>query len=92
MPNINETKLVPVWITTKDNPYDPFEEWNSWFAFDFQMGYNTPGLVARLSYVSTEMSDADYHEGLERAIDNIIENVDPLNMYKKVYKNEEINE
>lgn len=83
--NTVDHKIVPVWITTKDNPYDYFEDYNNWYAFDVQMQYNTPGLVARLSKLSTEMNDIEYHEGLEQAIDRIIE-IDPLNIYKKVYK------
>lgn len=79
------TTITPVWITTIDNPFDPFKNWESWYNFDLQLGYNTPGLVARLSAISDEMSDVDYHIGLEEAINRIIE-LDLENIYKKVYK------
>lgn len=28
-------------LTTIDNPYNPFVDWDSWFAFDEQKGYHT---------------------------------------------------
>ena len=31
----------PVRITTVDNPYDPFEEWDEWYLFDKTKGYHT---------------------------------------------------
>ena len=27
-------------LTTFDNPFDPFEQFNSWFMFDCEKGYN----------------------------------------------------
>lgn len=43
------------WLTTVDNPYDPFTEYQSWSAFDEQMGYFTNGLLARLTLDSNEL-------------------------------------
>ena len=28
-------------LTTIDNPYNPFKDWDSWFAYDLQKGYRT---------------------------------------------------
>ena len=28
-------------LTTIDNPYNPFKDWDSWFAYDQQKGYRT---------------------------------------------------
>lgn len=36
-------------ITTKDNPYSPFDQFNEWYQFDIRHGYNTSEWLARLS-------------------------------------------
>lgn len=70
-------------LTTTDNPYDPFEEFDSWLAFDNRAGHYTLSYLARIVIVSDELSDADYNLAIEQAIDEILEyNVNGL--YKKV--------
>lgn len=72
-------------LTTVDNPYDPFTQYEDWFAFDSRKGYHSPGLLARIAIVSDEMSDADQSLTLEQAIDEIVrENVSGL--HKKVMR------
>jgi hypothetical protein len=75
-------------LTTFDNPYDPFEEYDEWFAFDARMGYHTPGLLDRIAIVSEELSEADQSLALEQAIDEIVsENV--TGMHRKVSRETE---
>lgn len=70
-------------LTTIDNPYDPFDDYDSWFAFDDRQGYHTPGFLARIAVTSDELSEADQNLAIEEAIDEIVqENV--LGLYKKV--------
>lgn len=70
-------------LTTVDNPYDPFDQYDDWFAWDQRQGYHTPGFLARIAVVSDEMSEADQNLAIESAIDEIVqENV--TGMYKKV--------
>lgn len=70
-------------LTTFDNPYDPFTQWDEWLAWDMNAGYNTCGLLARLSYSAHELSDADEHLAIQTAVDEIVrENVS--GMHKKV--------
>lgn len=72
-------------LTTKDNPYDPFEDFTSWFIFDtVDHHYNTCGMLARIARTSRQFSDEENDREIERAINNIIKH-DPLNMYKKVW-------
>ena len=48
----------PVYLlTTTDNPYNPFTEWLPWYHFDQRLGYDTPGLLARLAAVSELPND-----------------------------------
>jgi hypothetical protein len=70
-------------LTTIDNPYDPFDKFDEWFAFDMRAGHHTPGLLARIAVTSTELSDADQLLSIEQAIDEIIRE-DLTGLYKKV--------
>jgi len=70
-------------LTTVDNPYNPFTQWDEWFAYDSEKGYSTPGFLARIANTSDEMSDADIDIQLEYAIMDIVrENV--LGLYTRV--------
>lgn len=60
-----------VMLTTTDNPYDPFEQFDEWFAFDTQKGYNTCAYLARIAKTSNELPDNMNDEETERAIDEI---------------------
>ena len=71
-----------VMLTTFDNPYDPFDDFLSWWLFDIEMGYNTCGLLGRIARYSEDFSVTEEKEDMERAIDEII-NHDFLNIYKK---------
>lgn len=74
-------------LTTTDNPFDPFEDYQSWFAFDARAGHHTPSYLARIVVASDELSEADYDLAIERAIDEIVDyNVNGL--YKKIFKEE----
>lgn len=72
-------------LTTKDNPYDPFEDFTSWFMFDIEKGYNTCGKLMRIAKVSNDMSEVEYNKEVDRAIDRIIE-LDFLDIFKKTEK------
>lgn len=74
-------------LTTFDNPYDPFKQFNSWFLFDVEKGYNTCGYLGRIARTTDQMSDTENEEEIERAIDEIIK-YDFMNIYKKVRKTE----
>ena len=74
-----------VMLTTYDNPFNPFEQFSSWFLFDVEKGYNTCSYLARIAKLSDEMSQQEEDEEVERAIDEII-NHDFMNIYKKVRK------
>ena len=72
-----------VMLTTYDNPFNPFEQFSSWFLFDVEKGYNTCSYVDRIAHVTDDMTQKEVNEEIERAIDEIIQ-FNPLNIYKKV--------
>lgn len=72
-------------LTTFDNPYDPFEDFTSWFMFDVEKGYNSCSKLARIAKLQDDFSQKEVDEEIERAIDEIIF-YDPINIYKKVKK------
>ena len=76
-----------VMLTTFDNPYDPFEQFNLWFMFDIEKGYNTCSYLARIVQTSDDMTQKEVDEEVERAIDEIIK-YDFLDIYKKVRRND----
>jgi hypothetical protein len=60
-------------LTTDDNPYDPFTEWEAWDQYDRQMGYHTTACLARLVKDSHELPDAVRSQAIEDAIDDFLE-------------------
>jgi len=74
-------------ITTFDNPFDPLDDFDSWFLFDVQKGYNTCAYLARIARTTNEFTDSENQKEIEDAIDEIIEN-DFMGIYKKVVKGE----
>ena len=75
-------------LTTIDNPFDPFTQFDEWFAFDEDNGYHTCAYLARITVTSDELSEADEDQAIENAIDEIIK-FNLLGLYKKVIKVEE---
>lgn len=72
-------------LTTIDNPYDPFTQFDDWFAFDEQKGYHTCAYLARLANTSDELSDEENDAEIEKAIDSIVK-LNVLGIYRKVQK------
>lgn len=74
-------------LTTFDNPFDPFEQFDSWLMFDLEKGYNSCSYLARIAKTSDQFTDKENDREVERAIDEIIK-YDFANIYKKVTLNE----
>ena len=74
-----------VMLTTFDNPFDPFDDFDHWWLFDIEKGYNTCSRLARIARSSEDFSVAEDKAETERAIDEIIDH-DFLNI-----SNEETN-
>lgn len=79
-------------ITTEDNPFNPFTEWNEWYFYDLSKGYSTCERLDRLAKTSSDLSDEFNNSELNNAIDQLIEmgaigKDGRIVQYKKVYKN-----
>lgn len=75
-----------VMLTTIDNPFNPFTQWDEWKRFDEDKKYFTCGYLARIAKTSDDLSEADYRQAIKDAIDEIV-SFNILGIYKKVYEN-----
>jgi len=73
-------------LTTFDNPYDPFTQFDKWLLFDMEKGYNSCAYLARIARTSDELTEEENNQAVNSAIDEIIK-FDFRNIYKKIYKN-----
>lgn len=67
----NANKYLP---TTIDNPYNPFTNWDQWFAFDFSKGYLTCQILDKFYKTSsliegTALDEFMYALALEKIMD-----------------------
>ena len=83
----SESKVM---LTTFDNPYSPFTDFDQWYQFDQEHDYGTCEFIARFLFNSDALSDPENDEETERVIDDIVKN-DVRQIYRKVretdYKN-----
>lgn len=70
-------------LSTIDNPFNPFDNYTSWFAYDVQSGYYTPSYLARIVKSSPDLSEPDQELAIEQAIDEIV-SLNINGMYMKV--------
>lgn len=75
--------MSQVMLTTIDNPFDPFTQFDEWYAYDEEKGYHTCGLLARIAKTSNELSLAEEEIIVRRAIDEIVR-LNFIGLYKKV--------
>ena len=77
--------MVVSMLTTTDNPYDPFDQFEDWYAFDEHHGYCTCGYINRIANTSSDLSPEDQAFAVNLAIDEILK-FNVLGIYKKVSK------
>lgn len=70
-------------LTTIDNPFDPFTQYDEWLAFDQDQNHYSNELLARITKTSDNLSPQDEDLAIEIAIEEIVkENVSGI--HKKV--------
>lgn len=86
--------MAACWVSTLDNPYDFFEEFEDWYAFDTQTiceatgePYNTCAYVDRIASTASGMSQYDQEKAIEWAVDEIVR-MNLSGNYIKVYEKE----
>jgi hypothetical protein len=77
-------------LTTIDNPFDPFDQFDSWYAFDLDRSrvYGNKDCCSyldRIARTSDQLTEEENDDEIERAIDEIIK-YDFMNIYKKIKK------
>lgn len=82
MENDNE-----IMLTTIDNPFNPFTQYDEWLAFDEEKGYYTNNYLARIANTSFELSESEENEEIDNAINEIVR-LDPFLMYRKVKRSD----
>ena len=70
-------------LTTVDNPFNPFNQFDDWIRYDMDKGYNTCSYLARIANTSDALSDEENNAEIERAINEII-SLDFQDLYRKV--------
>lgn len=66
-------KLEEAMLTTIDNPYNPFTQYDEWYAYDRYLGHYTPEYLARVAIVSDGLSPADQELAIDDAIAEIVD-------------------
>ena len=67
-------------ITTFDNPFSPFTQFDEWYQYDMRQGYDTLGTLARMTMSSHQLSEADQKRIIETAM------IDLVKLLPKIYK------
>ena len=72
--------MVYYHLTTVDNPYDPFTDYDNWNRFDTEHGHYSNSMLARIANFTEDMTDEEEQTEVKRAIDQIIK-YDPFNKF-----------
>ena len=67
-----EPKVVQFMLSTADNPYNPFTEFEEWFAFDEGKGYHSSEYLARVVEENSNLSEAEQILATNMAIEEIL--------------------
>ena len=73
-------------LTTFDNPFNPFTEFDRWWKEDLLLGQNCCGLLANESNVSDVASDEVNDKAIIEAMERIVKR-EPM-VYKIVYQSD----
>ena len=61
-------------LTTMDNPYNPWTDYEDWYLWDQQHGYNLPGYLARIyDTINRDPTNLGNEEAWAQAAQDIVE-------------------
>lgn len=70
-------------LTTIDNPYNPFTQFDDWYNYDEDAGYYTCAYLSRVVHTTSDMNDQEVDDEIDRAMNEIIA-CDPFGLYFKI--------
>ncbi len=70
-------------LTTYDNAFDPFNEFEQWYNFDCRKGYNTCEKVYTNGNFREDLTSIEEAKEQNKAIDEVLKN-DFQNLYRRV--------
>lgn len=70
-------------LSTIDNPYNPFTEFDKWYNYDTIKGYNCCSYLSKIARTADSLPESFNQAEIERAIDEIVE-ININGMYCKV--------
>ena len=59
-------------LTTTDNPYNPFTQFEDWYRFDVDKGYCTCDLLSRCCPLSSDLSETEMSIAIDTAMLEIV--------------------
>ena len=62
-----------IMLTTVDNPWNPFTQFDEWNEYDESSGYYTLALLGRVTISSDELSETDQELAITNAMTEIIQ-------------------
>lgn len=68
----SNTTVDEYMLSTTDNPFSPFTQFDDWYGFDESHGYHSSALLARILVSSDDLSEADQAQARQDAIDEIV--------------------
>lgn len=79
--------LTETMLTTIDNPFNPFKDFDSWYRFDTEKGYNTCNYLAKISKETDDMSEREQNRARNEAIDEIL-HYNLLGIYRRIKRDD----
>lgn len=73
-------KVKAVALTTVDNPWSFFDDYDNWWQFDVTNQYNCESITDRVANVTDDMSTIEVRAAIEEGIVNFVK-ADPLGIY-----------
>lgn len=81
-------ETVECFVTTFDNPYNYFTQFDEWFAFDTSKGYYTCNKIARLVELKPSMTSIEEQNAIEDACKRFVD-IDFMNLYRIIRRGDE---
>lgn len=82
-------KIEVLALTTTDNPFNPLEDWDNWYRYDCDHGYQTCEYLARSCIVAETNSLLEQIQTQNQAVEDIVR-INATGYWKKVSKIEDI--